>query len=361
MTGRVIDGRDADQWLAMTRALTGRDPYFSLAYHRAFSVEAEPRAFVFENGGDRLFHPFLLHPITNVGGTELADRGWGDIESVYGYSGPIASSAESSFLFRAWRWFDDWCRDQHIVSEFIRFHPLLETRRFAHPSMTVDADRHTVLVPLDGSEDTLMRQAAPEHRNRLKKARSAGLRFIDVTAEPDGLARFLTIYRVTMRRVGASDFYDFSDRHMLALTAGLGDRWRIFLVQDDGRDIAGALFMISDTCLHYHLGGSLSETRKLAPNNLLFHEAALWAGRRGLGLMHLGGGRTNATDDALFRFKRRFNRNSGTYPTFYIGKRVILAEAYEHLLDLRQSKGDLSKSDGRLQRYRGQPRVFRSR
>ena len=36
MTGRVIDGRDADQWLAMTRALTGRDPYFSLAYHRAF-------------------------------------------------------------------------------------------------------------------------------------------------------------------------------------------------------------------------------------------------------------------------------------------------------------------------------------
>ena len=72
--------------------------------------------------------------------------------------------------------------------------------------------------------------------------------------------------------------------------------------------------------------------------------------------MHLGGGRTNATDDALFRFKRRFNRNSGTYPTFYIGKRVILAEAYEHLLDLRQSKGDLSKSDGRLQRYRGQPR-----
>ena len=114
----------------------------------------------------------------------------GDIESVYGYSGPIASSAEPSFLFRAWRWFDDWCRDQHIVSEFIRFHPLLETRRFAHPSMTVDADRHTVLVPLDGSEDTLMRQAAPEHRNRLKKARSAGLRFVDVTAEPDGLARF---------------------------------------------------------------------------------------------------------------------------------------------------------------------------
>ncbi|MFZ8281143.1 hypothetical protein ACO1KQ_14480, partial [Staphylococcus aureus] len=86
--------------------------------------------YVHTDGGGRLLYPFRLRPITHVG-AEAARPGICDIETVYGYTGPLANGAAPDFLERAWRGFAQWVRDQGVVSEFCRFHPLLETERNA--------------------------------------------------------------------------------------------------------------------------------------------------------------------------------------------------------------------------------------
>ena len=45
-----------------------------------------------------------------------------DIESVYGFTGPVASTADGDFLAAAWQAFGTWCSTQHVVAEFVRAH-----------------------------------------------------------------------------------------------------------------------------------------------------------------------------------------------------------------------------------------------
>jgi hypothetical protein len=110
---------------------------------------------------------------------------------------------------------------------------------------------------------------------------------------------------------------------------------RLFFVEHQERIIAGGLFLLTGKTLHYHLGGSCTDAQRFAPNNLLFHEVALWAQRHGFDILHLGGGRTNAPDDLLLRFKRRFSRE---LIPFHLGKRVHDQAQYDHLCDIWTSQ-----------------------
>lgn len=91
---------------------------------------------------------------------------------------------------------------------------------------------------------------------------------------------------------------------------------------------------------HYHLAGSLKETLKFAPNNLLLWEAIKYAHEKGYKRMHFGGGLTNSMDDNLFRFKSSFSKERAD---FYIGKRVHNEEVYDYLIGKWEEKNNKKK------------------
>jgi lipid II:glycine glycyltransferase (peptidoglycan interpeptide bridge formation enzyme) len=335
MRTRLLSLADRAAWRTTLERFSS-DTYFGPEYHAACEdQEGSAAAFVAEDGGETLFYPFFRRPIRAVCSAPV-DDGLSDIETAYGYSGPLATTTDQAFLARAWRAFADLCREQRVVAEFIRFHPYLENHRFLAGFAPVHFDRFTVAVPLSRSPDALWNGYPPEQRNRLRKAMRRGL---TATSEPvaESLGEFRRLYRATMDRVGARADYYFSDAYFARLANQLGDGIALWAVRDHDRMVAAALFLVDRTSgrMHYHLGGSDAAALAHAPNNWLFHCAALDGGSQGLRSLHLGGGRSPDADDPLFRFKQTF---SGQRLPFYIGKRIHDPDAYEMLCTTWQTR-----------------------
>ncbi len=346
MAWDIVPATAPDRWQAALASLGCADPYFGAAYHAAYAGDgARALMYVHGDADGRLVYPFRLRPIVRIG-TEAARAGLHDIETVYGYTGPLADSAAPGFLDRAWAGFAEWARGQGVVSEFCRFHPLLDTSRNACPGMRVIEDRPTVTVALTGGEEGLWSIYDGAQRNLLRKAQRAGLQ-AEVVPLGANWPVFRPIYEATMQGLGATDFYHFPDDYYRRL-ALVQPAPVIAVVRKDGIACAAAIFLASDDTLHYHLSGSLQEFRQYAPNNLLLHTAALWGVAQGLKTLFLGGGRTNRPDDKLLHFKRQFSRT--TMP-FHIGRRIWDEAAYADLSQ-RWSRQSGRPAPAQLQHYR---------
>ncbi len=312
---------EAEAWLTALKLQPQADVYFLPQYHLAYEKQGEGTAYAFtaSSGNDSFFYPFLLRPI---------DETWSDIETVYGYTGPLSTTTDPAFLSEAWSLFFDWCRMNNVIAEFIRFNPLLDNTPYVDPSYKVKLNRETVVIKLDCSADELWNSYPGSQRSKIKKALAGGLQ-CEKTSTPESLVRFAELYRQTMVRVGATDYYYFSSDYLNSLANGLGDKLKLFTVKDkEGKVLAAAIFFVFDKFIHYHLGGSDAEAMELRPNNLLFHSVAEWGRSRGYDWLHLGGGRTASPDDSLLRFKLSF---SGLRRPFHTGQRVHNPEIYESL------------------------------
>jgi hypothetical protein len=328
MKWRILGTREPAEWHDALGRLSQADIYFLPEYHQAYELngDGEAYAFIAEDGSNLLFYPFLVRPIEKVGSEPVCDR-WYDIQTVYGYSGPLCTTTDPSFLAKAWDLFSAWCEEKRIVAEFIRFNPLVANQRYVDSSCSVASDRETVSIRLDCSEEDLWSSYPSVHRNMVRKALKKGLACVEKPIV-EGLSAFRLLYDETMRRVEASHYYLFSDAYFSHLCTALRDKVKLFAVLDGDRTAAAALFFLHSDRIHYHLAGSDARYSMYGPNNALIHGVALWGLRNGLRYFHLGGGRTSDPSDSLFRFKASISRLR--FP-FYIGKRIHDREGYDRL------------------------------
>jgi serine/alanine adding enzyme len=234
-----------------------------------------------------------------------------DVITPYGYGGPAGDD-----LAAFWPAYDEWAREQGVVTTFIRFHPLYANQRGV--PFYVEELAPTIGWRLDGDLPAGMHG---KHRNALRKAQSAA----EVVAADD-LDAFVPLYEETMRRAGAADFYFFSRAYWEALErTGMLAR---FDAVADGEVVASALCLASPPWLHYHLGAASEAGRKLGATTLVLYEAGMWAKERGYERFHLGGG-VGGHRDSLHEFKRRFDPAGECEAA--IGKLVHDADAYRAL------------------------------
>ena len=326
---RFITTNQRREWFDALKLQPQQDVYYLPGYHHAYERQGDGVAYAFcaIDGNDWLFHPFLLRKIEKIGDVVLTDLVH-DIETVYGYTGPLSTTADESFLADAWSKFHEWCETQNVVAEFIRFNPLLDNSSLVDASYEVKLDRETIAVDLNCSEEQLWSSYPSGQRSKIRKAITSGLTCSELPVS-EGLPAFTEIYTRTMDRVGAASYYYFSDTYLQELAAELGEHLKLFAVSDTaGTILAAALFFTYDKFIHYHLGGSESRARDLRPNNLLFHTVAEWGRQRGYGRFHLGGGRSPNPDDHLLRFKKTFSSLRGN---FYTGRKVHNPAIYERL------------------------------
>jgi hypothetical protein len=324
----TLTTRERDGWREAAARLPQTDVYFLPEYHQAYELngDGEAQAFVAECDGQVLFYPFFLRPIEKVAGESVGGP-WYDIETVYGYGGPLCTTADPAFLTEAWACFAAWCAERRVVAEFVRFHPLLGNHRYADGSCRLAHDRDTLAIRLDCSEEQLWEAYPSVQRNMVRKALKSGL-VCGEAGGADGMAEFRRLYRGAMAHAGARRYYDFSEPYFDSLSAGLGPGLKLFAVWDQGRMVAASLLLVHGEYVHYHLAASDPTCRNTAPNNLLVHAAALWGREQGLSWLHLGGGRTSDPQDSLYRFKASLSRER--FP-FFIGKRVHNRDVYEEL------------------------------
>lgn len=325
-------------WDAAVARLPEADVYHLAGYHRVAEAngEGEAIAFVAEADGNLFFHPFLRRPLERVG-DEVVRAGLSDTESIYGYSGPLATTEDPSFLAAAWSAFHDWCVQEQVVAEFVRFNPLLANERFADAGLDVGVERETVALALPEQHDDLWDEYPSVQRNMVRKALAAGLE-AHVLPVSDGLDSFAAVYAETMDRVGAKNYYRFRAAYFDALAAELGEVARIVVVSRGEEIAASCVLLWRARKLHYHLSGSRRWAAPLGATNLMLHEAACWGCSEGARVFHLGGGRTSAPDDSLLRFKQSVSQSRLVFRT---GRRVHDPKVYEELCGawLRQATG----------------------
>jgi len=235
-----------------------------------------------------------------------------DAITPYGYGGPVGRDVTGF-----WRAYDSWCRENGIVTTFVRFHPLYANARDA----PVHVEQLAATVAWRLGQDDLEGGMHLNHRRTVRKARAAG---VTVTVG-EGVGDFVPLYEETMRRAGAAPFYFFAAEYWQALARTQIVR---FDAHRDGETLASALCLASPPWLHYHLGASSDEGRRIGANHLVFLEAATWARERGYERFHLGGG-VGGREDSLHEFKRRFD--PGGLLDAAVGKAVHNEAEYRRL------------------------------
>ncbi len=277
----------------------------------------------------------------------LIDEGiFYDLETPYGYGGPlcdvdIPQEVQNKFS----KELVDYCTTNDIVSQFVRFHPLLENYSSIPAIFETRYLRDTIYIDT-ASPELIMSNMDSKNRNMVRKAMKND---VTIIRKPiDEYSDFELLYDETMVKDNADEYYFFKEDYFESQKL-MGNNTCIFYAIREDKPIAGAIIYYNDRFAHYHLAGSHTEARKYSPSNLLLYEVSCWASEMGIEKFHLGGGM--APDDNLFGFKKQFNKN-GRLP-FYVGRTIFDRDKYNYLMDVRKKNDpDFDMNNNRMIQYR---------
>lgn len=315
------------------------DIYFTREYGElcAMAEEGDAVEFIYEDGAGRVSYLFLKRPIY-ANGVFTGDY---DIVSPYGYGGPVirflkAQEQKEVLVAGYEKAFEAYCTENHIVSEFVRFHPLVNNAPDFQKVMNVQYNRHTVGTNVADFEDPVTSECSKSCRKHIRQCLNKGVSFQVVRGVRD-LSRFKKIYYATMDRNQAADYYYFDDAYFEKCVEYFGDDLVTVEASYDDPEkgktlIAMNLCFVSGDYLHIHLSGTLQEYLYLSPAYILRYGLILWAKENGIRYIHHGGGRSSSEEDPLYLFKKQFGVHTSF--DFYIGKRICNRKRYEELCEM---------------------------
>jgi hypothetical protein len=336
----------SEEWLRIIKCFQNNDVYYYPQYLKAYEEngDGEPILFYLESEYGRLCNVFLKRDISNDNyfSNILEKNRYFDISTVYGYGGPIYESNLTAELAREYSsTFTEYCQKNNIISEFIRFHPLLENHVLLLDYSEVYNPRSTVCIDLTNGEEGVLKNLKSENRTRIRKAIKSGVEIV-FGRDKFLIDEFKKMYENTMIRDNASQYYFFNKSFFNTTLEQLSENSFIAAAKYNNEIISTSIILFNDKYIHYHFGGSDKKYMNLAPNNLLFYEVAKWGCRTGRQYFHLGGG-YKGDEDPLFRFKKSFSR--GTPLSFYIGKKVYNYDLYNSLVLKKLESGTVENSN----------------
>lgn len=307
------------------------DIYFNEEYGKLYEIIGDGKLQIFETKSEigSIKNMFIKREIP----VEINGIKYFDITTPYGYGGPIIVDCKNpadkkQLLNDYYRQFKDYCVENNIISEFIRFHPINQNYLDFKEIYTVEFDRKTVGTALKRFADPIQKEFKKDCKRRIRKALKLGAKF-EVIKSPADLSHFRELYYQTMDRNSADCYYYFEADYFKAIINNLKDQLLLVNVLVDNSVIASELYFVSAKLMHAHLAVSLLDYPDFSPSCLLEYAAVLWGKENKYDYIHHGGGRTPKEDDALLRFKRNFGVN--TEFDFYRGKKIWNKAVYDQL------------------------------
>lgn len=254
-----------------------------------------------------------------------------DAESPYGYGGPIfygdfevTEAITADFQSNLKKL----CREEGLITQFIRFYPLLFEKRSAIIADRMGTYKSTIYMDTS-DKDRVTAQLDSQYRRKIRKATEAGVKI--VTDQGERIDEFIRLYHATMEMHQADDFYFFPKEYYEYLIRNFKDHLILFYAYLDDKVVGASLYLYDQKYMHFHLGGRDVHAPNVPFENLIMVEAAKWANEHGMQKLHLGGGLSE--QDSLFGYKKKFNR-AGMLP-FYIGRSIFDEEKYAQLMRVR--------------------------
>lgn len=335
---------ETDEWNALVKKYQRNDVYYLSNYTKALRVhgDGEPILLHYEAENIKAMNVVMKRDIADDKRfkDKLPANTFYDFATPYGYGGfLIEGTITPSALQALADEYSVFCAQEGIISEFVRFHPLLQNAEDAKSFYDVIQLGKTVTVPL-ASQHEIWENLNTNKKRWVKKAREAGVE-ICTGREPALFLEFKQMYEKTMRKNRAGHYYFFSEVFYQSILQELPDQSIIFYAVYKGRKVAMVLVIYGNSWMHHHLSASEEAFQHLAPTNLLMYEAACWGCEQGLQSFHMGGG-VGSNEDSLYQFKRGFNKNSHTH--FSVGRKIMNEEVYNHLVEMRRKEEGFDES-----------------
>ncbi|MCF0146343.1 MAG: GNAT family N-acetyltransferase [Eubacterium sp.] len=343
---RIYHTDETAEWDRIVKSFSEYDFYYLNGYAKSVEVQEHEEVvlFYYESEHLRGINVVQIRKINDIPffRDRLEDRYY-DLTTPYGYGGwLLEEKGDISVVGELDREYSEWCRDHHIVSEFVRVHPVIANERYLK-------DFYRVLpcgsvIAIDTKEpDRIWTNMESKTRKSIRKARRNEF-CVRRSTEDEAYEALSRLYYRTMDRVQADGSYYFSEDYFRTMKKELKSSTQIFLVETKEKEIAAAAMMMGENGLFTgHLAGTEEDYLSLGVVSLLYYEAAVWAGENGYDVFHLGGG-VGFKRDSLFAFKASFTKN-GEREHFFANK-IFDREIYDKLLWMRTEKGTVRQNAG---------------
>ena len=307
----------------------------------------EPHALLVEDGAHEMLLPLVVRQIPGSSA---------DATSPYGHPGPLTNpEAPAGFLGAALEEGCAYLAQQGLVSLFLRLHPILNATPPSRPGTIV---RHgdTISIDLSLPPDELERQTRRNHRQQIRQAKEAGYRvYLDESWRH--FSCFERLYRETMERLGARNFYFFPSDYFRSLRDALGPRINLAVVEFEADIVAAMLVVETEGIVVTHLSGSDASHNRYQPTKLIYAFVRDWAKDRGNRWVQLGGG-YGGNEDSLLHFKCGF---SPLRLPYYTLRHRLRPGEYQRLVDgsgsARAGAGTEMADSGYFPAYRAMERT----
>ena len=320
----------AEEWDKVVHTFKDYDVYWLSGYVKAFQIhgDGEPLLFYYDVADTRGINVVMKRDIAKdekfIG--RIPENTYFDISTPYGYGGWIIEGENLNELFAS---YESWMKKNGIVSEFVRFHPMLMNHECCTDYYDVVQLGEVVHMDLS-SPELIWNNITSKNRNMIRKAIKNDIKIYQ-GRYPDIYKKFQEIYNGTMDKDNADAYYYFGDEFYKSVLIDLPHNAQVFYAEKDNEIIAASIILATNGRLNYHLSGSLKEYSSLAPTNLLLYQVALWGCENGFNTFYLGGG-VGSGDDGLLKFKKSFFR--GNLNFYHIGKKIFDIDRFDYLVSI---------------------------
>lgn len=309
------------------------DIYFDKNYGKLYEhiENGKCEIFEYEDENGKITNQFIKRSIPIK-----TEEEYFDIVTPYGYGGPIIEKSiegKKQKLVQSYiNAFEKYCNKNKVVSEFVRFHPIINNVEDFKKVYNAQYMRKTLGTNLKDFEEPTQGEFSKSCRKNIRQALNKGITY-KVTESPDNIHNFKEIYYSTMARNNATDYYYFRDEYFEKILKYFKNNVILVEAIFENKPIACGLYFVYNKTIHIHLSGTLSEYLYLSPAYILRYAVTLWGKEKGYEMIHHGGGRSNSEDDTLYKFKKGFAKN--TQFDFYIGKKIWNEEVYNKLCQIK--------------------------
>lgn len=306
-----------------------KDIYFDENYGKLYEKIEDGIAinYCFENEYGKITNQFIKRGIP----IDIDGENFYDIITPYGYGGPIIEEClgDKERLLKDYEIdFKRYCKQNNIVSEFVRFHPILNNAVDFKGVYKVCYLRNTLGTNLKISDEPINEEFSKSCRKTIRQVLKKGITF-NVIEDVKDFEEFKRIYYLNMDRKNATDYYYFDDEYFKLMDKYFHKNLIQMQAIYDNKVVAEGLYFVYNKTIHAHLSGTDTEYLHLSPAYILKYGTVIWGKEHGYELIHYGGGTSNSEEDPLYLFKKKFAQN--TEFKFYIGKKIWNEKIYNEL------------------------------
>jgi serine/alanine adding enzyme len=306
--------------------------------------KAEVGIFEFQNKLGHVYYQFMKRPLPE----ELGCKDYVDLVTPYGFNGPLVldcSVADRHTLATEFdEAFQQYCLQEHIVSEYIRFNPWLRNHLDFETIYTTKYNNYTLFTNLT-VHDFYLEEFSSKTRNHIRKAVKSGVQ-IEFDFSGSSINEFHHLYQKTIKKNNVFEYYLFDIDFLMKTFNALKNEQFIINAIFEGKYISSAIFLHYGDYIHYHLAANDPRYYPLCANSLILHEACKWGQSKDKKQLHLGG----AFSEELFIFKKGFTKNG--ICDYYVGEKIRNETIYNEFVNNKIKNGTI-KNPSYFPLYRG--------